>query len=436
MYNNQPGKYYMKNIIPIVIFLIHFNFSFCQNEPVFDFNCYTIIVGKNASADGSVLLAHNEDDPGNLLIDLHKTEKGFIDSLNDINQVHFIKDINEILSCLWIEIPGQQFADGFLNEFGVAICSDGSQSKESNKTGEAGYYLRKTLAERAKSAREAVSLAGKIIEHYGYSYSGRTYCIADPNEAWVLEVVKVKHWIARRIPDDEIAIIPNYYVIQEVDLSDTMNYLGSTDLIDYAVANGWYDPEEEDKFVFRSAYGDSSRQHSMRNIARKLIGLNHFSEKQYDVDTEFPFSFKPESKVTVQGLIMVLRNHYEGTEFEKHENNNRQNPHINEIMTICAGHNQYSFIAQLRNQMPIDVGNLIWFAPRRPCIQPYVPIYFGVNKIPERFEKESFDKASASHFNNERDLKDLFPDHASWVFSKYAEITDDNYQAEIKKIRK
>jgi dipeptidase len=426
----------MKFLISLLTIIIHFTFSFGQNESVPDLNCYTIIVGKDASADGSVLLAHNEDDPGELLIDIHKTERGFIDTLNEINKSHFIKNIDETFRCLWIEIPGQQYADGFLNEFGVAICSDGSQSKESNKTGEVGYYLRKTLAERAKSAREAVNLAGKIIKQYGYSYSGRTYCIADPDEAWILEVVKGKHWIARRLPDDEIAVIPNYYVIQEVDLSDTVNYLGSPDLINYAAANGWYDPGEENKFIFRSAYGDSLRQHSIRNIARKWIVLNHFSEKQYAVNAELPFSFKPENQVTVKELFQVLRNHYEGTEFEMRSDNNGGNPHANKILTICSEYNQYSFIVQLRSRMPNEVGNLIWFAPRRPCIQPYIPIYFGVKRIPGRFEKESFDKASANHFNDERDLRYLFPNHASWVFSKYAEIIDDNYMAEIKKIRR
>ncbi len=86
--------------------------------------------------------------------------------------------------------------------------------------------------------------------------------------------------------------------------------------------------------------------------------------------------------------------------------------------------------------MPNDVGNLIWFAPRRPCIQAYIPLYFGINGIPDRFEKESYDKASANHFNDERDLSELFPNHAFWVFSKYAEIIDDNYEEEIKKIRR
>jgi dipeptidase len=426
----------MKTLISVLIFLIHFTFGFCQNEPVFDLNCYTIIVGREASTDGSVLLAHNEDDLGDLLVDLHITERGYIDTLNVINKSHFIKDINETFSCLWIEIPNQQFADGFLNEFGVVICSDGSQSKETNKTGEAGYYLRKTLAERSGSAREAVNLAGKIIEEYGYSYSGRTYCIADPDEAWVLEVVKGKHWVAKRLPDDEIAVIPNYYVIQEVDLADTVNYCASSDLIDYAVANGWYDPGGNDKFIFRTAYGDSLRQHSIRNIARKWIGINNFSEKQYAIEADFPFSFKPENKVTVEGLIKVLRNHYEGTEFEMRSDDNGGNPHSNEIMTICSEYNQYSFIAQLRKHMPNDVGNLIWFTPRRPCIQPYIPVYSGITKVPEKFEKESFDKASINHFNNNRDLKNLFPDHASWAFSEYANITDDNYEAEIKKIKK
>ena len=97
------------------------------------------------------------------------------------------------------------------------------------------------IAQRARTAREGVTLAGGWIEQFGYVDSGRTYVIADPHEAWLLAVVNGRHWVARRVADDEVVVLPNVYVTDTVDLSDAKNFLGSGDLIDYATGRGWFD---------------------------------------------------------------------------------------------------------------------------------------------------------------------------------------------------
>ena len=425
----------MKKPFLVIIYLLCIPLSYCQPDINRESNCFTIIVGKNASVDGSVFVAHNEDDPGELIVDLHKVPRDSFYNKIKINDTTFIKSNNQN-SYLWIEVPGQNFADGFMNEFGVTICSNQALSKEKDEVGIIGYFLRKTLAIEARSAREAVKIAGKLIEKYGYSYSGRDYTIADPNEAWIIEIVKGKHWIAKRLPDDEIAIVPNYYTITEVNLLDTANYLGSSDLIDYAIKRDWNNPQNFQNFNFRIAYGNPETINSELNIARKWVCLNYFSKQKYDFNANFPFSFKPKSKVGLKDLMYILKNHYEGTKFETGPGYMKGNPHKNDLMRICSEMNLYSFVIQLRNWLPNDIGYVLWFAPRRPCIQPFIPLYFGITAFPSSFEKESYKNAESDHFKKDQDFKKSFPNQASLVFYDYAEMIDKNYGLKINNIKK
>ena len=202
-----------------------------------DLNCFSVLVGKKASNDGSVFFAHNEDDEGQNFVDLHKVprinhrpgeKQIFVDDLDSINEV------NETYGYLWISGSAYN-EEQYLNEWGVAITSDGGRSKVINGEAKIQHNLRRIVIERARTAREAVKIAGTLVQRYGYTKSGRDYLIADPNEAWVFEVTYSKHWIAKRVPDDEVAIIPNYYVIDDFDMSDTLNYLSSPDIMEYAI---------------------------------------------------------------------------------------------------------------------------------------------------------------------------------------------------------
>ncbi len=373
--------------------------------------------------------AHNEDDSGVNLVNWYKVPRLSHQIGENISLINGgqLPQVNETYSFLWLEMPGQPFADSFMNEYGVTIASDACQSKEDNpelENGGIGYYLRRIMAERAKSAKEAVKIAGEIVENIGYASSGRTYCIADPNEAWMMSVVNGKHWVAQRIPDNHVAIIPNYYTINNIDLTDTLNFLGSPDIIDYAIDRGWYDPESDKEFNFRLAYGKPSSINNVRNIAREWGAVNLLSVVNYELSDEFPFSFIPKNKVSVRDLMVVLKNHYEGTSLE---DKNIASPHDYDILPICRKDTQYGMITQLRSWLPIEIGAVMWLAPHRPCSHVFIPWYLGISKIPSKFTVGDYNSASENHFNKYDDIKLQTNSHIFWNYVNYAESIDNNY---------
>jgi dipeptidase len=415
--------------------------AFSQNCPEESFNCFSILVGKDASLDGSILFAHNEDDYGTQIVYLykvpHRTHK-FEEVVSREPGLN-IAQIPETNEYLWIEMPGMQSSDCFMNEYGVTIGSDACQSREDKPvlTGSGiGYTLRILMAERAKTSKEAVKIAGFLIEELGYKDSGRTYCIADANEAWMLSVVNGKHWVARRIPDDKVAVIPNYYTITDVNLSDTMNYLGSKDLISYATDRGWYDPQKDGKFSFRKAYAPKSSLENMVNIIRMWRGINALSLTKYVIEDDFPFTFLPDKKVGLTDLMSILRDHNEGTEYDPSQDYTKGSPHLLSSSTICAVHTQYGFIAQLRNYMPATIGCVLWIAPFRPCVHPFIPWYNGINDTPEEYRQGDYITAINNHFNAPDDLYVRNDSLAYWNFVNHMEAVDKNYGALIKKEKK
>ncbi len=420
---------------------LSFSDAICQDNSAPD--CFTILVGKNASSDGSVLIAHNEDDLNDHnFVDLHKVPR-IRHSAGEkqifLNGTDSLDEVTETYSYFWI--TGSKYAEEqYLNEWGVALTSNSSQSKVLDGNGRIDHNLRRIVIERARTAKEAVRLAGWIVERFGYASSGRIYSIADPNEAWVFEVVNGKHWIARRVPDDEVVIIPNYYVIDAFRKPDTTDFLSSPDIIEYAVAHGWHDPQRDTAFNFRKAYCHRNRYDAVWNVARKWAILNLMSERQYRYDDVFPFSIKPRQKVSAQMLFALLGNHYEGTGFEPKLFLNgyphrRSGLRVSDTLTVCNLYNDWSSVTQLRNYLPAGIGNIIWLAPRYPCLQPFIPWYYGIAQIPPDYEKATYTEALANYNNKNRDYIDLYPGHACWVFDDFANKVDSCYGEVIEPLK-
>ncbi len=397
------------------------------------FNCFSILIGKGATSDGSVMFAHNEDDWGDRVVNWYRVPYDYpgddADSIT-LKRGGKIAQAKETFGYLWFEIPELEFSDSYFNEYGIMIASDACVSREDKpeqKDGGIGYWLRRAMAERARTAKEAVKIGGQLISETGYASSGRTYCIAGPKEAWMLSVVKGKHWVAERIPDGEVAIIPNYYTITTVDLSDTVNFLGSPDIIDYAAERGWYDPERDGEFNFRKAYSDQGNLQSLGNKARHWITINALSEKQYNIDDDLPFSFVPKKRLTPKDIFAVLRNHYEGTELDVTDGYTKGNPHHQKAMSVCSETNQYGFVAQLRSNMPVETGALLWFAPRRPCTEPFIPVYSCLLSVPKTFALTDYKTALKHHFDKIDDFESYSKGQDYLVFGQKADRVDTNY---------
>jgi dipeptidase len=430
-----------KNFLSIFLLLFAASVSLnAQQTKENPFNCFSVLAGKNATSDGSVMFAHNEDDWGDRIVNFYKVPQVPRKKSEMITMETGAKleQAAQTWSYLWLEIPEMSFSDSYMNEWGVTIASDACSSREEEgelSDGGIGYWLRRTMAERSKSAREAVKIGGALVTQFGYASSGRTYCIADPNEAWMLSVVKGKHWVAQRIPDDEVAIIPNYYTITTIDLKDTLNYYGSADLIDYAVKKKWYNPKKMAEFNFRQVYSSQDNLKNMGNIVRHWSAVNLLSEKQYTVDESFPFSFKPKQKVTLNHLFYVLRNHNESSEYDGSENYTKGNPH-GQDWSICSSTTQYGFVAQLRSELPVAVGAVLWLAPFRPCVHAFTPWYFGMTEMPEGFARGNYTTALATHFDKIENINKAAPGHSFLKFVEYAKKLDEDYGKQIETIKK
>ena len=355
--------------------------------------CYSIVVGKKATADGSVLFGHNEDNARKFVAGMWKVDR--MDHTSGewvkLQAGGRIPQVKTTWGYWWLQMPERDYSDGFLNEHGVAIASDNCPSREDNPEltagGIGGPILRRLVAERARTAREGVKLVGSLVEQYGYTASGRTLVICDSDEGWLVSMVNGKHWVAARVPDDMFAVIANTYTIRGVDLADTLNYLGSPDLIEYAIKRGWHDPSEG-PFSFEKAYADPKTRTSPGNTHRQWSGLRLLSAETVPMpeDERLPFAVKPKEPLTVKHITGVLRDHYENTSYEPGNDYTVKPAHKRHTSTICSPGTNSSGVFQLRSWMPADIGSVWWLALWQPCSTPYAPLYAGMDSVPGQLE--------------------------------------------------
>lgn len=388
----------MKRILALAALLLSVSsVSFAEDE----YNCFGIIAGKNVTKDGYVILAHNEDDGGDLMVNFYAGDK-----------------------YLWQEIPGLEAADAFLNRHGVAIVSDSCPSREdAGELTDGGifYNLRVQVAERARTAREAVHIIGELVEKYGYKGSGRTYLVADSEEGWAVSVVMGKHWVAQRVPDDKVFLIPNYYVIDKVDLADSDNFAGCADLVEYAITRGWYNPAKDGEFSFRKAYAKPSTRKGARNCVRHKVAIDfvcggYASENPDD----HPFAVKPAKKLSAQDMMELLSKHIDA----------KLSPG-----SICCPTTVVSNVFQLRGNMPKEIGCVMWTALSHPCIEAYIPWYLGLRKAPRGWGRfTSAEDAMAAHLSDFKDIRRNYPNGNWWKYADRWENAKDNL-SEVEKSR-
>ncbi len=429
----------MKHLrIVVVLLCVLWSASLLPGEQ----DCFTIIVGKEASASGFVMMAHNEDDAGkNFFVNVHKISSIRHSSSQEVRLKNnaALAQVERTQGFLWLHIPGAEFGDSYFNQKGVAIASNACRSREDQPEltdGGIGFLLRRLMAERASSAREAVKIAGQLIEKYGYYSSGRSYAIADSKEGWLLHVVKGKHWIAQRVPDNQAAVMANCYTIAAVDLKDKKNYLGSDDIVDYAIKRGWYQPNRDGEFNFARVYSAPGNIKTEVNALRQWRGINLLSKKKYKMGSQFPFSFTSKKVIRLIDCFKVLRDHYEDTEYDLTDDYKKGSPNSTKNRTICTKSTRYSFVAILRDNLPAEIAHCIWIAFRRPDTNAYSPWYVSMPAPPGGYTHGSSDTALQTHFNQPEDFFKFNPDYAYWNFSKLSELVDGNYKSHIKIVRK
>jgi len=389
--------------------------------------CYSIVVGRKASVDGCVIMAHNEDDGPPQIVNHHKIPhkkhpSGETVRLRNGGQ---LAQARQTWAYIWSEMPGMLFSDSYLNEWGVGITSDNCPSREDKPEitdGGIGYMLRQLVAQRAKTAREGVLLAGKLVEQFGYIDSGRTYIICDPDEGWLFCVVNGKHWMAKRVSDNEIAMVANTYTIRRIDLSDKSSFLASKDIIKYAVSRDWYNPKKDGPFDFAAVYSNPNSASNYSNFGRQWSGFKYVAAKAIKIGPKLPFSVVPKRKVSVADIMQILRHDYKGTIIEA--SSLHRSPQESGT-PICNDGTQTSFIAQLRKDKPLDIGLVYWMCLSSPRTSFYIPYHFGISEFPTGFSLES-QRPSKAFFNEKLNCSFQADSlKAFWMFSNFRNKLSD-----------
>jgi dipeptidase len=409
-------------------------------EHLSDGGCYSIVVGRDASATGSVIMAHNEDDYIPQIVNHRKVARGAFPpgTMVQVDSSLTMEQVPETWALLWSEMPEMPYSDSYLNERGVCVCSDACPSREDRPslTGPGiSRMLRRLVAERATSAREGVHLAGQLVERFGYAGSGRTYIICDPREGWLFCAVNGRHWVARRVPDGQVALVANTYTVQDIDLSDTINYLGSTDIVDYAVTRGWYDPKIDGAFNFARAYADPNAAGNPSNISRQWDGLRRVASVPPEHDEPLPFSVTPRNKMDTKAIMAVLRSHYEDTPLYDVDSLTGC-PHGNSISTICNSETQTSFIAELRGDLPAEIGLVYWVCLSSPCASCYVPFYFGEPAFPDVYAGESVTPSEEEYRSKVERPFTVDTRSAYWTFSSFRYNVEKRYRSISTEVRR
>jgi len=382
--------------------------------------CFSIVVGKDASVDGYVIMAHNEDDSPPQIVNHHKIPRRKYSPSEKVQLRNGgqLEQVEQTWAYIWSEMPGMIFSDSYINEWGVAITSDNCPSREDNPQitdGGIGYMLRRLVAERAKTAREGVLLAAKLVERFGYIDSGRTYIICDPNEGWLFCVVNGKHWLAQRVADGEVAMVANTFTIHQVDLSDSNSFLASKDIIEYALSKGWYKPEEG-PFDFAGAYANPKSASSPSNFGRQWTGLSYVVADPPQPGPNLPFSVVPQQKINVARLMQILRHDYNAKKLKSSSLTDNMDE---SVCMICRGSTQTSFVVQLRANMPLDIGIVYWACLAPPRTSFYIPFHFGISDFPAGFSSKSERPSSAFYDERVTRIFQADPLQAFWTFANF-----------------
>ena len=414
--------------------------------------CSTILVGNQASADGSVLMSHSCDGdvmglvyvmpahsyaPGTRVpmywnVPRPNTYEEYLANLRKgYDQVGTLP-VSETCRSLILGGNVENMTTGGLNEHGLSIaieflpmreelaCDKGRVGPNSN------HWTTSLIANgllRARTAREAIRLIGAMVEEHGFLYyraprAGVALPIADGREVWLMEIFGPGTswtpdsgrpggvWCAQRIPDGEVGCSANRSRIGAVDLTDSDHFLASKNVFSLADELGFWKPGTP--FLWHDAYGGlGDRSNTLRewralSLAAPSLGLKFTGDPRLD---RYPFAVKPDRPLTAPRLMEIMRDSYEGTQFDVTTQAAFKvgqgksplacpsgPPELLDLLgvkaerAICTPSSGYVFVAQLRDAMPKAIGNLLWFAYGPANTSCFIPLYAGITDMPDTWD--------------------------------------------------
>lgn len=375
--------------------------------------CTNIIVGKKASKDGSVFVSYSADSYGAYGIMQHfragTHKKGDKRIVRDWELNHYLGEIDEA--------PVTYNVVGNMNEHQLCIAETtfGGREELADSTGiiDYGSLIYITL-QRAKTAREAIKVMDALVQKYGYCSEGETFSIADPNEAFIMEMVGKGPgghgavWVAVRIPDDAICVHANQSRIHKFMQLPKDQVLYSKDVISFARKMKLFDGKDID-FDFANTYCPLDFGGARYCEARVWAVYNRFADGMdkyfeysagHDLQAEtLPLYIVPKAPVGFQDIMLAMGDHYENTPLDMTKDPGagpflspyRPRPltweyqgkkYCNE-RPVGTPQSSFSFICQLRSWLPNAIGGILWFANDDAHTAPYTPVYCCATEVPD-----------------------------------------------------
>ena len=396
--------------------------------------CTNFIVGKKASVDGSVICTYNCDGFG-FASSLSYSAPGKHEPGEQIavrgwgpnSTVHYIA-----------QAPYTYSVVGLMNEKQVSIVEttwDGRKELR-NPEGWLGYFTLMDLAlQRSASAREAIAVMHQLVQEYGYNDTGESFAVCDKDEAWIMELIgkgpgrKGAVWVARRVPDDCISAYANSSRIRQFPqakkadkklgfcITPDGETMYSADVISFAREMGYYEGPDAD-FSFREAYGPLDwgairycearvwsfyRHHYDTDVMDEYLP---FLNGDLSVHDDLPLWIKPNAPVSYRDIQNDMRDHYEGTALDMTADASAgpwASPYRNQPVNYEAPDGTKMFrerpigcqqsgmtmVCRMRSWLPDALGGITYFNLDDATTVAYVPVYCGVNRIPDPFRREN-----------------------------------------------
>ena len=403
--------------------------------------CTNILVTKGASKDKSVIITYACD--GEFHPHLQYSPAADYEPCDSIE----ITDRSGKLRGKIPQVSHTYAIVQLMNEHQLVIgeTTFGGREELRNPDGLLNYWTLMHIAlQRAETAREAINVITNHIDEYGYSSMGESISIGDKKEAWILEIIgpgkggKGAEWVAVKVPDGYISCHANKSRIGEFPLNDSKNCLYSKNVISFAIEKGYYNPSSGKPFRFCDAYCPSTpknRRYSdtrVWSVFRRASPSKNFSpdyHRSVKGAKPYPLWIKPDKKLSLAGVFSLMRDHYEGTDFDMtkgidagpYGTPNRWRPIDWEIdgnkysweRPISTQQTGFSFISQSRSWLPDEVGGVLWYGVDDTYFSCYVPLYCSIEKIPESYTVGKLSKFSW--------------DSAWWVFNFVANFANLKY---------
>ncbi|MFD1549074.1 C69 family dipeptidase [Levilactobacillus fuyuanensis] len=387
--------------------------------------CTSILIGAQASTDGSVMIGRNEDAkaawPKHFIVHpatTATTPQTFVSTDNGFTMPLPQSAAKYTATPEWTDKYGLFEEDG-INEFGVAMSATESTYSNERVLG-ADPLVKDGIGEEAMitvvlpyvtSARAGVALLGQIVEHYGTSESNGIL-FADQQEAWYLETGAGHYWVAQRIPDNGYAVVANQMAIQDIDFKDHENFMFARNLREF-VATNHLNPDR-DRFSWRNIFGTQDQSDLYYNTPRVWYGQRCFNPEiaQEPQSFDLPFIQYADHLLSVDDAQGYLSSHFEGTPYDPvgagtSEQRKRFRP-------VSLAKTQESHVLQLRPAMDPALAGIQWLAMGVGAQSVYVPFYAGIESTPAAYHlgKETYDA-----------------DSAYWVYKLVSVLLDAHYQS-------